>query len=438
MGTTLPVLLQLLLDVQQDCSFPILHNMTLSNRAAIRVQLLIRQHEPNQAMSALLDLTPTPEECPISCVWQVTVAAIQANADLLVPDASTDSHNAQLCQAIFQFLWSWRPPDAGSTGACSRWDACLVATVSQLGALLDEHGPECLTEPTLAALCCVLACRHTCSVWLTVKLARPGASGTKGMKKAFDAFSICFQHDTSALLLGCSNLLRPESNQPVAVRMEGLLTMDRAVDKYLQDNPDSDDTQLMLWPDEAVQLLLFTCTKDTSVRIRRAVMSLLTSVVSRQQSIQEADIISTLVLKCRDKDSKVQTQAYEMLLQLPINILRAHLSVEDWCAVLDTALLSKRADHVVCAAGNERAEIQKFGTDLLHKYLDSQELLPWVDTTAAGALHGVSAESAALRALEFASCRLKALQLPWHNSTVYDAYGAALSSFESQQLQENL
>lgn len=214
--------------------------------------------------------------------------------------------------------------------------------------------------------------------------------------------------------------------------------MDRAVDKYLQDNPDSDDTQLMLWPDEAVQLLLFTCTKDTSVRIRRAVMSLLTSVVSRQQSIQEADIISTLVLKCRDKDSKVQTQAYEMLLQLPINILRAHLSVEDWCAVLDTALLSKRADHVVCAAGNERAEIQKFGTDLLHKYLDSQELLPWVDTTAAGALHGVSAESAALRALEFASCRLKALQLPWHNSTVYDAYGAALSSFESQQLQENL
>lgn len=45
-----------------------------------------------------------------------------------------------------------------------------------------------------------------------------------GMKKAFDAFSICFQHDTSALLLGCSNLLRPESNQPVAVRMEGLLS----------------------------------------------------------------------------------------------------------------------------------------------------------------------------------------------------------------------
>lgn len=45
-----------------------------------------------------------------------------------------------------------------------------------------------------------------------------------GMKKAFDVFSICFQHDTSALLLGCCSLLKPESNQPVAVRMEGLLS----------------------------------------------------------------------------------------------------------------------------------------------------------------------------------------------------------------------
>lgn len=45
-----------------------------------------------------------------------------------------------------------------------------------------------------------------------------------GMKKALDAFSMCFQYATSALLLGCCSLLRPESNQSVAVRMEGLLS----------------------------------------------------------------------------------------------------------------------------------------------------------------------------------------------------------------------
>jgi len=45
-----------------------------------------------------------------------------------------------------------------------------------------------------------------------------------GMKKTFGAFSTCFQHCAPALLLGCCDLLKPESNQPVAVRMEGLLS----------------------------------------------------------------------------------------------------------------------------------------------------------------------------------------------------------------------
>lgn len=79
LGSALPVLLQLLQDAQQGCSLPLLHNMTLTNKAAIQLQLIIRQHEPNQAMDALLDLTPPapPDECPISCAWQVTVAAVQ-------------------------------------------------------------------------------------------------------------------------------------------------------------------------------------------------------------------------------------------------------------------------------------------------------------------------------------------------------------------------
>ena len=43
------------------------------------------------------------------------------------------------------------------------------------------------------------------------------------MKKTFDMFSKMFQHSPPAILTGCCSLLKPESNQPVAVRMEGLL-----------------------------------------------------------------------------------------------------------------------------------------------------------------------------------------------------------------------
>ena len=73
----------------------------------------------------------------------------------------------------------------------------------------------------------------------TLQLQRPLASCTfvaaapgllfaaalpAGLKKTFGAFSTCFQHCAPALLLGCCDLLKPESNQPVAVRMEGLLS----------------------------------------------------------------------------------------------------------------------------------------------------------------------------------------------------------------------
>lgn len=79
LGPSLPLLLNLLLDAQQTCSFPLLHNLTLRERIAIRLQLLISQHEPNQATNSLLDLTvpASPDVCPVSCAWQATVAAIQ-------------------------------------------------------------------------------------------------------------------------------------------------------------------------------------------------------------------------------------------------------------------------------------------------------------------------------------------------------------------------
>ena len=206
-----------------------------------------------------------------------------------------------------------------------------------------------------------------------------------------------------------------------------IVAIDRAIDKYLQDNHENDDTQLALWPEEAVQLLLFSCTKDPSIRIRRAAMSLLTSVVSRQHSAQEACIISTLVLKCRDKDSKVQIQAYQMLLQLPIETLTLHLELADWRAVLDTALLGKQTGNLDCT--ENQPEIHNLGTDLLHKYLKTTEMLPlqYSNALLSNAGDDVCMQSAAFQTLGHSSQLLQALQLPWHNNTVHAAYCAALS-----------
>lgn len=44
-----------------------------------------------------------------------------------------------------------------------------------------------------------------------------------GMRKQLAAFGMCCKHSTPALLLGCAELLKPESNLPVTIRMEALL-----------------------------------------------------------------------------------------------------------------------------------------------------------------------------------------------------------------------
>lgn len=204
--------------------------------------------------------------------------------------------------------------------------------------------------------------------------------------------------------------------------------MDRAVDKFLYDHSSDDDAQLALWPDDAVSLLLFTCNKDPSVRIRRAAMSLLTSVVSKQQSGQEQAIVHALVLKCRDKDAKVQSQAYQMMVQLPAETLAAHLLIEEWRAVLDTALLSMQG--VSTEQDQHRKEVQRLGSELLHKYLGFKQVLqalPADFMSPAGIHIELLEHTDALDAVGQASQYLQALQLPWHNNAVYLAYSAALS-----------
>ncbi len=207
--------------------------------------------------------------------------------------------------------------------------------------------------------------------------------------------------------------------------------MDRAIDQFLNSPSSSDEAQLQLWPEEAVHLLLFTCSKDPSVRIRRAAMSLLTSVVSKQQSAQEEAIVRALVPKCRDKDAKVQSQAYEMLVQLPIETLTAYLQIDDWRAVLDTALLNMQAavSDLLADEDHQRdSVVHALGIQLLQKYLDTNKVLQALCSDAASAdEEGVDAK-AVLQAVCHASQYLQALQLPWHSSVVHHAYSSALAA----------
>ncbi len=210
--------------------------------------------------------------------------------------------------------------------------------------------------------------------------------------------------------------------------------MDRAIDQFLNSPSSSDEAQLQLWPEEGVHLLLFTCTKDPSVRIRRAAMSLLTSVVSKQQSAQEEAIVRALLLKCRDKDSRVQSQAYEMLVQLPSETLTAYLQIEDWRAVLDTALLNMQAAASHSPADEDHQQenaVHAIGIQLLQKYLDTNKVLQAISGDAASAdKEGVDGD-AVLSAVRHASEYLQALQLPWHSSVVHHAYSSALAACHS-------
>ena len=79
LSPVLSLLLDMLADVQQDCSFSILQDLTFSESAAIHLQLLIVQHTHSQLARAILDhaLQPVPDACCVTYAWQATLSAVQ-------------------------------------------------------------------------------------------------------------------------------------------------------------------------------------------------------------------------------------------------------------------------------------------------------------------------------------------------------------------------
>lgn len=77
LGPLLPMLLEVLVSVKRDCSFPVLHNLTFQESVSLQLQLLIRCYHPSEGVTALLAAAACSPSEGINEVWQTTVSTVQ-------------------------------------------------------------------------------------------------------------------------------------------------------------------------------------------------------------------------------------------------------------------------------------------------------------------------------------------------------------------------
>ena len=108
--------------------------------------------------------------------------------------------------------------------AAELWWAAFGGVVHGLATMAQERGLAALAAPPLAALRAGLFQDGTAEMAGRYLLAHPGLAGAKdGPRRAFALLAALLAHDTPALLEGCAAAaLRPEANQPLAVRLEAL------------------------------------------------------------------------------------------------------------------------------------------------------------------------------------------------------------------------
>ncbi|DBA81186.1 TPA: hypothetical protein ACH3X2_007004 [Trebouxia sp. C0005] len=96
LGHLLPVVLEMLVDIREGCSFPILHNLTLQESVSLELHLLVRNHQASEAVKNLLE---EAAGCTTNCVIDVWQGL--AHSVVEAPDSHHCSQ-AQLAKAIFQ------------------------------------------------------------------------------------------------------------------------------------------------------------------------------------------------------------------------------------------------------------------------------------------------------------------------------------------------
>lgn len=112
---------------------------------------------------------------------------------------------------------------------------------------------------------------------------------------------------------------------------------------------DDDTLHASLWSEECVGAVLYCLRHDPSIRVRRAAMSLMSSVALPAQSPSASHMMEVLAMKARDKDPTVLAAAMELIVQLPASTVVSNLTAVQWVGVVQAGL------HLLAAGGEPMA-----------------------------------------------------------------------------------
>eukprot|EP00887_Chlorella_sp_A99_P008093 scaffold12.g8093.t1 len=303
------------------------------------------QHSVQAAMQAAVGLLQAP----------VVRARI---TDLRDPRAASDRVLAWLV------LFRRGPPPVSDC-----WWGSWAAVVRGLAAAAELGGTAALRAPCLQPVLCVFCCAETAYALAPVLLTHPPYMDAKdGPRRALALAEALLGGDAPALVTACCELLRPEGNQPIGVRVEALRALSRAADRWLAAHDGDTQARLALWSPNSLAVLALILTRDPSIRVRREGMRLLSSVSIWAGDEQE--LLALVALKCRDRDDIVRQEAFAMLAQFPTAALVSGLDTRTWQDLLDLALAPASAGAGATAGPTKQGlAIQATARQLLRRYV---------------------------------------------------------------------
>eukprot|EP00891_Asterochloris_glomerata_P005646 jgi/Astpho2/5646/Aster-x1305 len=312
-------------------------------------------------------------------IWQAVLQTVQESTLVQNGDESSVSH---FSRSAFEYLASWRSSDC--EGCDYIWDGCLAATVDSLATLVETEGPHALQRSHPHIVSQLLAQPETSVLVIRSLLGRYGKAGKTGTTHMFLVYSDVFKGKLAALLTGCAELLKPESNCTLPVRMAGLAAMHKATATPREAKGDDEATESaagqQAWPAAVMQSVLFAAGHDSAKSLRRAVLRLLASIPHEHLSEAEQPVLQLLASKCRDKDCQTRSLAFGVLAASPARALLAHLSLDQWRSIISSGVLLNQGQTAAKAEQSQVShELMRHTADLLRIYIQQSGLVNMAD-----------------------------------------------------------